>query len=51
MKLTDIFERFKPHKKLFILDFSSAFFMVMIDLAFPVFTQRIIDVELPNKNY
>lgn len=51
MKLTDIFEHFKPHKKLFILDFSSAFFMAMIDLAFPVFTQRIIDVELPNKNY
>jgi len=51
MKLTDIFEHFKPHKKLFILDFTSAFFMAMIDLAFPVFTQRIIDVELPNKNY
>ncbi|UUV19055.1 ABC transporter ATP-binding protein/permease [Fusobacteria bacterium ZRK30] len=51
MKLTDIFEHFKPHKKLFILDFTSAFFMAMIDLAFPVFTQRIIDVELPNRNY
>lgn len=51
MKLTDIFEHFKPHKKLFILDFTSAFFMAMIDLAFPVFTQRIIDVELPNKDY
>jgi len=51
MKLTDIFEHFKPHKKLFILDFTSAFFMAMIDLAFPIFTQRIIDVELPNKNY
>ena len=51
MKLTDIFEHFRPHKKLFILDFTSAFFMAMIDLAFPVFTQRIIDVELPNKNY
>ena len=44
-------EYFKPHKKLFILDFSSAFFMAMIDLAFPIFTKRIIDVELPNKNY
>ena len=51
MKLTDILEHFKPHKKLFVLDFSSAFFMAMIDLVFPVFTQRIIDVELPNKNY
>ena len=51
MKLTDIFEHFKPHKKLFILDFTSAFFMAMIDLAFPIFTQRIIDVELPNRNY
>jgi len=51
MKLTDIFEHFRPHKKLFILDFTSAFFMAMIDLVFPVFTQRIIDVELPNKNY
>ena len=51
MKLTDIFQHFKPHKKLFILDFTSAFFMAMIDLAFPIFTQRIIDVELPNKNY
>lgn len=51
MKLINIFQYFKPHKKLFILDFTSAFFMAMIDLAFPVFTQRIIDVELPNKNY
>ncbi len=51
MKLIDIFEHFKPHKKLFVLDFTSAFFMAMIDLTFPIFTQRIIDVELPNKNY
>ena len=51
MKLKDILEHFKPHKKLFILDFSSAFFMAMIDLVFPIFTQRIVDVELPNKNY
>ncbi len=51
MNFKDIFQYFKPHKKLFILDFSSAFFMAMIDLTFPMFTQRIIDVELPNKNY
>ncbi len=51
MNFKDVFQYFKPHKKLFILDFTSAFFMAMIDLAFPIFTQRIIDVELPNKNY
>ena len=51
MKLTDIFKYFKPHKKLFILNFASAFFMAMIDLAFPVFTQKIIDTDIPNKNY
>ncbi len=50
-KIIGLSEYFKPHKKLFILDFSSAFFMAMIDLAFPIFTKRIIDVELPNKNY
>jgi ATP-binding cassette subfamily B protein len=51
MNFKDVFQYFKPHKKLFILDFTSAFFMAMIDLTFPIFTQRIIDVELPNKNY
>jgi len=50
-KLKGFVEHFKPHKKLFILDFSSAFLMAMIDLVFPIFTRRIIDVELPNKNY
>jgi len=50
-KIKGLAANFKPHKKLFILDFSSALFMALIDLAFPMFTQRIIDVELPNKNY
>ncbi|MCK5779597.1 MAG: ABC transporter ATP-binding protein [Psychrilyobacter sp.] len=50
-KIKGLAQHFKPHKKLFVLDFTSAFLMAMIDLAFPIFTQRIIDVELPNKNY
>lgn len=51
MKFREIAKYFIPHKKLFILDFTSALLMALIDLTFPMFTQRIIDVELPNKNY
>ncbi|MBF7097746.1 ABC transporter ATP-binding protein [Alkalibacter mobilis] len=41
---------YKPHKKLFIADFTSAFFMSLIDLVFPIIVAKIIDTILPEKN-
>ncbi|SHE94421.1 ABC transporter ATP-binding protein [Alkalibacter saccharofermentans] len=39
-----------PHMKLFVADFSSAFFMSVIDLIFPMLVAIIIDDIIPNKN-
>lgn len=46
-KLRYFFGYYKRHKKLFILDFGCAFFMSILDLIFPVFTQRVVDRVLP----
>ena len=42
---------YKPHKKLFILDITSAFFVAMIDLIFPSISRNIINEIVPNKNF
>jgi len=39
---------YRPHKRLFILDISCAFFMAAIDLVFPQLTQRTLDRLIPN---
>ncbi|GLI55192.1 multidrug ABC transporter ATP-binding protein [Propionigenium maris DSM 9537] len=46
-KLRYFFGYYTRHKKLFILDFGCAFFMSILDLIFPVFTQRVVDRVLP----
>jgi len=46
-KIKIFWECFKGHKKLFWIDFSCAFLWVVIDLLFPLFTQRIVDNVLP----
>lgn len=46
-KVLKFFEYFKKYKKLFFIDFGCAFLMAVIDLIFPVFTQRTIDTIIP----
>ncbi|HHT50612.1 MAG TPA: ABC transporter ATP-binding protein [Eubacteriaceae bacterium] len=41
---------YKPHMKLFILDFGCAFLMSILDLIFPILVALIIDNAIPNKN-
>lgn len=42
---------YKPHRRLFIIDFSSAIFVALLDLAFPVAVQWFIDDLLPMGNW
>lgn len=42
---------YKPHRKLFILDITSAFFVAMIDLIFPAISRNIINEIVPDKNF
>lgn len=46
-KLKYFFGYYRRHRGLFVLDFGCAFFMSILDLIFPVFTQRIVDRVLP----
>lgn len=41
---------YKPHKELFFIDIISAFLVALIDLAFPIFSRKIIKVGLPNRD-
>lgn len=38
---------YKPHKKLFLIDFSSAVVVAILELAFPLAVQWFIDSLLP----
>lgn len=49
-KLKYFFSYYKRHRGLFILDFGCAFAMSILDLIFPLFSQRIIDRVLPEGN-
>ena len=42
--LKHFFSYYKPHKRLFIIDFSCAVFVAIIDLFFPIAVQWFIDV-------
>jgi ATP-binding cassette subfamily B protein len=48
LKLKQFFTYYKPHKRLFIIDFSSAITVAILELAFPVAVQWFIDVLLPS---
>ncbi|TAA72657.1 ABC transporter ATP-binding protein [Planococcus salinarum] len=48
MNLTHFFKYYKPHKRLFIIDFSSAVTVAILELAFPVAVQYFIDELLPS---
>ncbi|MEI3604407.1 ABC transporter ATP-binding protein [Pseudogracilibacillus sp. SE30717A] len=45
------FSYYKPHKRLFIVDFTSAVIVAMLELAFPVAVQWFIDDLLPGNNW
>ena len=49
--LKKFFSFYKPHKRLFIIDFSSAVFVAILELAFPVAVQWFIDKLLPTGNW
>ena len=48
MNLKHFFKYYKPHKRLFIVDFSSAVIVAILELAFPVAVQYFIDELLPS---
>ena len=45
------FSFYKPHKRLFIIDFTSAVFVAILELAFPVAVQWFIDELLPTGDW
>lgn len=49
--LARFFTYYKPHKRLFIIDFSSAIFVAFLELLFPVAVQWFIDKLLPTNDW
>ena len=49
--LRRFFSYYKPHKRLFIVDFTSAIIVAILELAFPVAVQWFIDDLLPGNNW
>lgn len=49
--LKKFFAFYKPHKRLFVIDFSSAVFVALLELAFPVAVKWFIDVLLPTGDW
>lgn len=49
--LKKFFSYYKPHKRLFIIDFSSAIFVALLELAFPMAVQWFIDELLPTGDW
>lgn len=45
------FSYYKPHKRLFLIDFSSAIIVAILELAFPLAVQWFIDHLLPTNNW
>lgn len=49
--LKKFFAYYKPHKRLFIVDFSSAIIVALLELAFPIAVQWFIDILLPTNEW
>ncbi|MFZ3577707.1 ABC transporter ATP-binding protein [Virgibacillus sp. DJP39] len=45
------FSYYKPHKRLFMIDFGCAVIVAILELAFPVAVQKFIDQLLPEENW
>ncbi len=49
--LREFFSYYKPHRKLFILDFSCAVLSGLLELAFPLAVKSFVDRLLPSQNW
>lgn len=49
--LKRFFSYYKPYKALFTLDFSAAIVVAMLELAFPIMVQRVVDTILPTGDW
>lgn len=49
--LSKFFAYYKPHKRLFMVDFSSAIIVAILELAFPMAVQWFIDTLLPTNEW
>ena len=49
--LSKFFAYYKPHKRLFVVDFSSAIIVAILELAFPMAVQWFIDKLLPTNEW
>lgn len=49
--LKRFFSYYRPHRRLFIIDFTCAVFVAILELAFPVAVQSFIDKLLPTGNW
>ena len=45
------FSYYKPHKRLFFIDFSSAIVVAVLELAFPLVVQWFIDTLIPGGDW
>ncbi|MFC4558449.1 ABC transporter ATP-binding protein [Virgibacillus kekensis] len=45
------FGYYKPHRRLFVVDFTSALIVALLELAFPIAVQEFIDRLLPKENW
>ena len=50
MAIRHFIRYYKPHLPLFMLDFTSAFIVAILDLVFPKVTSFVIDDVIPAKN-
>ncbi|MGE7667653.1 ABC transporter ATP-binding protein [Ureibacillus composti] len=49
--LSKFFSYYKPHKRLFLIDFTSAIIVAILELAFPIAVQWFIDKLLPTNEW
>ncbi|ALV21208.1 MULTISPECIES: ABC transporter ATP-binding protein [Carnobacterium] len=49
--LKRFFSYYRPYKKLFLIDFSCAVLAAVLELAFPIVVNRVIDDLLPSENW
>src|SRR5690625_6682409 len=49
--LKKFFSYYKPHRRLFIIDFTSAVIVAILELAFPVAVRWFVDDLLPGNNW
>src|SRR5699024_9732604 len=49
--ITQFFAYYKPHRRLFLIDFFSAIFVALLELTFPLAVQWFIDGLLPSGDW